>query len=116
MRDYDGKTVAERVAERRRRLIEARYALFGEHGYAGTSIRAALQRAGLIDRYFGENFADLDALLAAVYDQIVDEEVAGCRAAIDATCGGSEGGRALLDALVAAPSCPRPRNAMTTTI
>jgi AcrR family transcriptional regulator len=99
MRDYDGKTAAERVAERRQRLIEAGYALFGEHGYAGTTIRAVRQRAGLIDRYFGENFADLDALLAAVYDQIVDEELASCRAAIDATPGGSEGGRALVDTL-----------------
>ena len=99
MRDYDGKTAAERVAERRQRLIDAGYVLFGEHGYAGTSIRAVLQRAGLRDRYFGENFADLDALLAAVYDQIVDEEVAGCRAAIDATRGGSEGARAMVEAM-----------------
>ena len=99
MRDYDGKTAAERVAERRQQLIDAGRVLFGEHGYAGTSIRAVLRQAGLRDRYFGENFADLDALLAAVYDQIVDEEVAGCRAAIDATPGGSEGGRAMVDAM-----------------
>jgi AcrR family transcriptional regulator len=99
MRDYDGKTAAERVAERRQQLIEAGRVLFGEHGYAGTSIRAVLRQAGLIDRYFGENFADLDALLAAVYDQIVDEEVAGCRAAINATQGGSEGARAMVDAM-----------------
>ena len=99
MRDYDGKTAAQRVAERRQRLIDAGYALFGEHGYAGTSIRAVLQRAGLRDRYFGESFDDLDALLAAVYDRIVDEEVARCRAAIDATPGGSEGARAMVDAM-----------------
>ena len=99
MRDYDGKTAAERVAERRQQLIDAGRMLFGEHGYAGTSIRAVLRQAGLIDRYFGENFADLDALLAAVYDQIVDEEVAGCRAAINATRGGSEGARAMVEAM-----------------
>jgi hypothetical protein len=58
-----------------------------------------LQQAGLRDRYFGENFADLDALLAAVYEQIVDEGVAGCRAAIEAAHGGSEGARALVDTL-----------------
>src|ERR1700761_823782 len=85
MRDYDGKTAAERVAERRARLVDAGLELFGEHGYAGTSIRAVLRQAGLRDRYFGENFADLDALLAAVYDQLIDEEVTECRAAIDAT-------------------------------
>ena len=99
MRDYDGKTAAERVAERRQQLIEAGRVLFGEHGYAGTSIRAVLRQAGLRDRYFGESFADLDALLAAVYDQIVDEEVAGCRAAINATRGGSGGARAMVEAM-----------------
>lgn len=99
MRDYDGKTAAERMAERRQRLIDAGLALFGEHGYAGTSIRAVLRRAGLQDRYFGENFADLDALLAAVHDQIVDEELAVSRAAIAGTNGGVAGARAMIDAL-----------------
>jgi AcrR family transcriptional regulator len=96
MRDYDGKTASERVIERREKLIDAGLDLFGEHGFAGTSIRAVLRRAGLIDRYWAENFADLDSLLAAVYDRLIDEEVAGCRAAIDATAGGSEGARAMI--------------------
>jgi AcrR family transcriptional regulator len=39
MRDYDGKTADDRVAERRARLIAPGVELFGEHGYAGTSIR-----------------------------------------------------------------------------
>jgi AcrR family transcriptional regulator len=99
MRDYDGKTAAERVAERRARLVDAGLELFGEHGYAGTSIRAVLRQAGLRDRYFGESFADLDALLAAVYDQVIDEELAACRAAIDATTGPSERPRAMIDAI-----------------
>jgi AcrR family transcriptional regulator len=99
MRDYDGKTAAERVAERRARLVGAGIELFGEHGYAGTSIRAVLRQAGLRDRYFGESFADLDALLAAAYDQLIDEEVSACRVAIDATAGASEGARAMIDAI-----------------
>jgi AcrR family transcriptional regulator len=99
MRDYDGKTAAERVAERRARLVDAGLELFGEHGYAGTSIRAVLRQAGLRDRYFGESFADLDALLAAVYDQVIDAELAACRAAIDATTGPSERPRAMIDAI-----------------
>src|SRR6185295_13531701 len=65
MRDYDGKTAAERIAERRERLIDAGVELFGERGYAATSIRSVLQQSGLRDRYFGESFADLDSLLAA---------------------------------------------------
>jgi AcrR family transcriptional regulator len=99
MRDYDGKTAAERVAERRGRLVDAGIELFGEHGYAGTSIRAVLRQAGLRDRYFGESFADLDALLAAAYTQLIDEEVSECRAAIEATAGSSDGARAMIDAL-----------------
>ena len=45
MRDYDGKTATERVTERRDKLIEAGFELFGQHGYAGTSIRAILRRS-----------------------------------------------------------------------
>ena len=99
MRDYDGKTAAERVAERRERLIDAGVELFGDRGYAATSIRSVLQQSGLRDRYFGESFADLDALLAAVYSRLIDEEIAGCAAAIDTTNGGTEGARAMIDTI-----------------
>jgi AcrR family transcriptional regulator len=99
MRDYDGKTAAERVAERRERLIDAGVELFGERGYAGTSIRSVLQQSGLRDRYFGESFVDLDALLAAVYSRLIDEEISGCAAAIAKTSGGSKGARAMIDTI-----------------
>jgi len=99
MRDYDGKTAAERIAERRERLIDAGVELFGERGYAATSIRSVLQQSGLRDRYFGESFADLDSLLAAVYSRLIDEEISGCAAAIDKTSGGSEGARAMIDTI-----------------
>ena len=98
MRDYDGKTAAERIAERRERLIDAGVELFGERGYAATSIRSVLQQAGLRDRYFGESFPDLDSLLAAVYSRLIDDEISGC-AAIDKTNGGSEGARAMIDTI-----------------
>jgi AcrR family transcriptional regulator len=96
MRDYDGKTAAERIAERRARLIRAGLELFGEHGYAGTSIRAVLRESGLRDRYFGESFADLDSLLAAVYDELIDEQIAACRTAIAAAAGPSAAARAMI--------------------
>jgi AcrR family transcriptional regulator len=99
MRDYDGKTAAERIAERRERLIDAGVELFGDRGYAATSIRSVLQQSGLRDRYFGESFADLDSLLAAVYSRLIDEEISGCAAAIDKTSGGSEGARAMIDTI-----------------
>jgi AcrR family transcriptional regulator len=99
VRDYDGKTAAERIAERRERLIDAGVELFGDRGYAATSIRSVLQQSGLRDRYFGESFPDLDSLLAAVYSRLIDEEVSGCAAAIDKTNGGSEGARAMIETI-----------------
>src|SRR5262245_13115694 len=99
MRDYDGKTAAERVTERRERLIAAGFELFGELGYAGTSIRAVLRRSGLQDRYFAESFADLDSLLAAVYDRILEEETERCRGVIAAAATPSDAARAMIEAL-----------------
>ncbi|OBI52088.1 TetR/AcrR family transcriptional regulator [Mycobacterium sp. E796] len=99
MRDYDGKTAAERVAERRSKLIDAGFELFGDYGYAGTSIRAVLREAGLIDRYWSENFTDLDDLLVAVYDRLIEDEIAACRAAIDRASGSSAGARAMIDTI-----------------
>jgi DNA-binding transcriptional regulator YbjK len=99
MRDYDGKTAAERSTERRDKLIEAGFELFGKHGYAGTSIRAVLRQSGLIDRYWAENFADLDWLMAAVYDRLIDEELAACRAAIGATSGRTQAAHAIIDTI-----------------
>ena len=99
MRDYDGKTASERLTERRDKLIEAGFELFGQHGYAGTSIRAVLRQAGLIDRYWAESFADLDSLMAAVYDRLIDEELAACRAAIEATSGRSKAAHAMIDTI-----------------
>lgn len=51
------------------------------------------------DRYFGESFADLDALLAAAYDRLIDKEADACRVAIEATTGASAGARAMIDAI-----------------
>jgi AcrR family transcriptional regulator len=99
VRDYDGKTADERVADHRARLIGAGLELFGEHRYVGTSIRSVLRQSGLRDRYLGESFADLDSLLGAVYAQLINEEVDSCRAAIEATRGGSEGARAMIETL-----------------
>src|SRR5258705_11988338 len=99
MGDYDGKTAVEPVDERRERLIDAGVELFGERGYAATSIRSVLSQSGLRDRYFGESFADLDSLLAAVYARLIDEEIAACAVAIDKTSGGTEGARAMIETL-----------------
>lgn len=99
MRDYGGKSADERAAERRARLIQAGLELIGDQGYAGTSIRGVLSAAGLRDRYFAESFADLDSLLAAVLDRVIDEELAASRTAIETASSPSGAARAMVDAV-----------------
>jgi AcrR family transcriptional regulator len=99
MRDYDGKTAAERIAQRREQLIAAGLEVFGTQGYRNASIRGVLEEAGLRPRYFGENFASLDELMAAVFDRIVDGEMECSRAAITGTQGSTESARAVMAAL-----------------
>lgn len=101
MRDYDGKSATQRIAERRERLIDAGYVLFGEYGYAETSIRMVLRQSGLQDRYFNESFADLDTLLAAVHARIVEEELVACREVTAATGGSAtDRARAVLEVMM----------------
>ncbi|MET1002148.1 MAG: TetR/AcrR family transcriptional regulator [Acidimicrobiia bacterium] len=64
---------ADRRAERRTLLIDAAFELLGTEGSAGTTVRAVCQRTRLNPRYFYESFEDLDALVVAVYDRVVDE-------------------------------------------
>ncbi|GAA1419654.1 TetR/AcrR family transcriptional regulator [Catellatospora coxensis] len=100
MRTYDGKSAEERRAERRERLIDAGLELFAAHGFASTSIRAVLRTSGLQERYFGESFPDLDHLLAAVHDRILDQELTACRTALDGPGTPAQRVRAMLGTLM----------------
>jgi len=71
-RPYGGLPPAERVAARRARFIEAGLNLFGTQGFRGATVRGICQEAGLTDRYFYESFDSLEALLLAVYRQLMD--------------------------------------------
>jgi AcrR family transcriptional regulator len=68
-----GLSPADRRAGRRALLLDTAFDLLGTEGYSATTVRAVCQRASLNPRYFYENFADLDALLLAVYDRVVTE-------------------------------------------
>src|SRR4051794_41764082 len=70
---WRGTTAAERIGPRRERLVHAAFELLGEHGQAGTTVRGVCAQAGLNPRYFYESFDDLDALLKAVFDDIMVE-------------------------------------------
>jgi AcrR family transcriptional regulator len=63
----------DRRAERRSLLVDAAFDLLGTEGWTGTTVRAVCATAQLNPRYFYESFADLDELVVAVYDRVVDE-------------------------------------------
>ena len=62
---YRGSSADERRAQRRRQLIEAAVAVYGERGYHNSSVKAVCDAAGLTERYFYESFANSEALLVA---------------------------------------------------
>src|SRR5471032_598349 len=70
VRTYGGLAMAERVAARRARFVEAGIELFGTQGFRGATVRGVCAAAGLTDRYFYESFASLEALLAEVYSSL----------------------------------------------
>jgi AcrR family transcriptional regulator len=79
-----GLAADDRRAERRTLLLDAAFELLGTEGWSGTSVRAVCHAARLNPRYFYESFEDLDALLVAVYDRLVEELSAGVVAAVEA--------------------------------
>ncbi|MDY7099818.1 MAG: TetR/AcrR family transcriptional regulator [Actinomycetota bacterium] len=79
-----GVAPADRKAERRELLIDAAFDLLGTEGLAGTSVRAVCQAARLNPRYFYESFGDLDELVVATYDRVVEQLAAEIVDAADA--------------------------------
>jgi AcrR family transcriptional regulator len=75
-RSYGGLSGEERQAERRARLVAAGLELLGREGWESTTVRAVCQRARLTPRYFYESFPNLDTLVVAIFDEIVDEAAA----------------------------------------
>lgn len=72
-RRYGGQDAAQRVAERRARLLAAGLAVMGERGVAGATVRGVAEASGLAARYFYESFESIEALQVAVFDEIVAE-------------------------------------------
>jgi AcrR family transcriptional regulator len=67
-RVYGGVTGEQRIAERRRKLIEAGMNLFGSAESGLVRVKDVVTEAGLTERYFYESFSDLDALFDAVLE------------------------------------------------
>lgn len=79
---WAGVPLTDRRAERRALLIGAAYRLFGEGGQAAVSVRSVCRESELNSRYFYESFADVDALLGAVYDEVSGQLAAEVEAAM----------------------------------
>lgn len=66
-RPYRGVNKEDRISQRRDKLVESAVQLFGELGFANTSIKALCVNAGLTERSFYESFGVKEDLLQAAY-------------------------------------------------
>lgn len=83
-RRYAGQSDAQRRAARRARLLAAGLDLFGTLGWAGGTVERLCSAAGVATRSFYEEFPSREALLLAVYAEVVDGATAAVRAAVAA--------------------------------
>lgn len=80
---YKGVSAADRVAERRRRLLDAALSVWAAVD-TRTTMTAVCSAAGLTERYFYESFRGLDEVLTAVLEEVATEIEATTLAAAEA--------------------------------
>ncbi|GGL21443.1 TetR/AcrR family transcriptional regulator [Planomonospora parontospora] len=74
-RIYQGMTPEERLADRRERLIDAGFALYGTLGFTSTTIEKLCMIARISNRAFYECFATREELLEVIYHRCVEQSV-----------------------------------------
>jgi AcrR family transcriptional regulator len=85
VRPYRGVEAAERLAQRRRQLLEAGLDLLGSDSDASEwTVHTICRQAGLALRYFYESFADKDEFVASVFDWVIGDIAATTQAAVSA--------------------------------
>jgi AcrR family transcriptional regulator len=85
VRPYGGVDARDRIAERRRRLLDAGLELLGGSDQPPElTVRAICAHAGISARYFYESFTDKDQLVAAVFDGVIADIAATTQAAVAA--------------------------------
>jgi AcrR family transcriptional regulator len=75
-RVYGGRSEPQRRAERRGRLLAAGLELFGTEGWGATTIERLCTSAGVATRSFYEEFSSREALLLAVFEDVLAGVVA----------------------------------------
>lgn len=92
-RTWRGISSADRAAARRSLLLDAAFDLLGTDGSTATTVRGVCRAARLNPRYFYQAFMDLDDLLVAVFDRLIDELGSAIADAV-AAAGGDQSARA----------------------
>lgn len=69
-RSFRGVSGEQRRLERRKRLLDAGFSLFGTRGYHAVTVRELCAHARLTERYFYESFDNIEALFKTLYEQI----------------------------------------------
>lgn len=85
VRPYRGVEAADRVAERRRRFLEAGLDILGSNSdLSELTVRGICRQAGFALRYFYESFTDKDDFVGAVFDWVIADIAATTQAAVSA--------------------------------
>src|SRR5258705_1076184 len=85
VRPYRGVEAADRVADRRRRFLEAGLAILGSGlDLSELTVRGICRQARVTVRYFYESFTDKDDFVAAVFDWVIADIAATTQAAVAA--------------------------------
>lgn len=72
-RNYGGRPVSERKAERRRQFVDAALEVFADRTFAQSSVADVCRAANLSRRQFYEEFSGREDLLLVLYDQVQDQ-------------------------------------------
>ncbi len=80
-RRWGDKTVGERRAERRDRLMRVAINLYGREGFRNVSVKSICAAAGLSERYLYESFGNGEDLLRQCFTKVNNELVAQLREA-----------------------------------
>jgi AcrR family transcriptional regulator len=100
VRPYRGVSAPDRIALRRRQLLDAGLELFGTRGISEVGVGDVCAEAGLTKRYFYESFQSIEELAEAVFEEIRANLMTRVAPAIMA--GGSDNIRPAVDAYVRA--------------
>jgi len=81
-RTYRGMTAEQRQEDRRRRLLDAALDLFASDGYAKATIESLCSSAGVSPANFYDHFDGRAAVMAALYEEIVNRHAERLREAL----------------------------------